>query len=89
MPTQHPTRNTRVQLESLIQKENTLAACQSSTGLSEVKSAEASPSNPVAVHDWPNALLILFLPPMYSPVSMKKPVRKAQVKSPRLPILSQ
>uniref|UniRef100_UPI00321F8D3B hypothetical protein n=1 Tax=Legionella sp. TaxID=459 RepID=UPI00321F8D3B len=50
MPT-HPTRNTRVQLELLIQKENTLAACQSSTGLSEVKSAEASPSNPVAVHE--------------------------------------
>ena len=50
MPT-HPTRNTRVQLESLIQKENTLAACQSGTGLSEVKSAEDSPSNLVAVHE--------------------------------------
>ncbi|KTD30519.1 hypothetical protein Lmac_0567, partial [Legionella maceachernii] len=50
MPT-HPTRNTRVQLELLIQKKNTLAACQSSTGVSEVRSAEISPSNPVAIHE--------------------------------------
>ncbi|KTD25556.1 hypothetical protein [Legionella maceachernii] len=87
MPTHHARNTGFPQADSLIEKEN--VASQPSTGLSEVKSAEASPSNPVAVHDWPNALLILFLPPMYSPVSMKKPVRKAQGKSPRLPILSQ